>query len=145
MDIDATLIPELALWNFGKGISPDHWIFAEGRADHALGLCAMLWPGIRCVGPYIFREPVNMEHLRGWESGGCDRRQVETAMNAYFLENIFPHDPASPELKSVQVTRLVDIMMEMLRSKLAMAFPDRSFDVFVIDDGDDFAVSFHQA
>ena len=60
------LIPELALWNFGKGISPDDWIRGEGRADHALGLCAMLWPEISCVGPYILREPVNMEYLKGW-------------------------------------------------------------------------------
>ena len=66
-------------------------------------------------------------------------------MNAYQLEGIFPDDPTSSELKIAQVDCLAGVMVEMLWAKLTSAFPDCSFDVFVIDDGDDFCVSFHQA
>ncbi|WP_448663197.1 hypothetical protein ACG3SL_00525 [Sphingomonas sp. CJ20] len=144
MAITAKLIPELDLWNFCKGISPSDWIYGEGRADHALGFCAMLWPEVSIFERYVLREPINVEHLRGWENAGRDRTQIETAMNAYFLDNIFPGDVAQPELKEAQLARLAQNMVEMLTAKLTTRFPDRTFSAFVIDDGEDFAVSFHQ-
>ena len=104
----------------------------------------MLWPELVIFEHYVLRAPINIDHLRGWENGGRERQQIETAMNAYFLENIFPYDAAQSELKDQQVTHLAQMMVEMLTAKLNATFADRQFSVFLIDDGEDFAVSFHQ-
>lgn len=137
------LIPELALWNHGAGIAPDDWIFSEGRADHALGLCAMIWPELVLFDGYVLRGPLDIERLRGWESAGHSPQQVETAMNAYLLDGIFPNDQADEILKATQSEYLATIMVEMLSAKLARTFPERRFSTFVLS-GDDFGVSFHQ-
>lgn len=138
------LIPELALWNDGNGISPDAWIFIEGRADHALGFCSFLWPEFEVFENYVLRAPVDVERLRGWEnSGDRTRQQIETAMNAYLLDGMFPQDQTDPVLKQAQCDRLATVMAEMLVAKLLRDFPERRFSAFAMD-GYDFGVSFHQ-
>lgn len=137
------LIPELALWNDGKGIAPADWIFIEGRADHALGLCSLLWPELIQSESYVLRGPLDADRLRGWERAGHTHQQIEAAMNAFLLENIFPNDPTDTNLKDVQAGRFAAVMVDMLSAKLARDFPDRRFSVFVLE-GDDFGVSFHQ-
>lgn len=138
------LIPELALWNNGNGISPDAWIFIEGRADHALGFCSFLWPEFETFENYVLRAPVDVERLRGWEnSRDLTRQQIETAMNAYLLDGVFPQDQADAVLKQAQCERLATIMAEMLAAKLSRDFPERRFSAFAMD-GCDFGVSFHQ-
>ena len=144
MESIAKLIPDLGLWNFGNGISPSDWIFAEGRADQALSFCELLWPEISSFESYVLREPINMDNLRGWENGGRNRQQTELGMNAYLIEDIFPQDSTAVELKGKQIACLANFMVEMLTAKLAITFPDRSFSVVVIDDDDDFGVSFYQ-
>ncbi len=84
-----------------------------------------------------------MERLRGWESGGCTHQQIETAMNAFLFDGIFPDDPTEDSLKDSQSERFATIMADMLSAKLVRDFPERRFSVFVMD-GDDFGVSFHQ-
>lgn len=138
------LIPELGLWNNGNGISPDAWIYIEGRADHALGFCAMFWPEFVEFEGYVLRAPLDIERLRGWErSGDLSRQQIETAMNAYLLDEIFPQDAADEALKDAQCEHLVAIMANMLDAKLARDFPQRRFSAFAMSD-EDFGVSFHQ-
>lgn len=137
------LIPELALWNKGRGIAPDDWIFIEGRADHSLGLCSLLWPEFVQFEDYVLRGPLDVERLRGWEGGGHTRKQIETAMNAFLLEGAFPNDPTDASLKEAQSERLATIMADMLAAKLARDFPGHRFVAFVLG-GDDFGVSFHQ-
>lgn len=137
------LIPELAHWNHGAGIAPADWIFGVGRADHALALCAMLWPELVLFDNYVLRGPVDVERLRGWERAGHSTQQVETAMNAYLLDGIFPDDPTDEILKDTQSEYLATIMADMLAAKLAHGFPSRRFSTFVLR-GEDFGVSFHQ-
>ena len=137
------LIPELALWNNGRGIAPDHWIFIEGQADHSLGFCALLWPDFVQFEGYVLRGPLDVARLRGWEGGGYKREQIETAMNVFLLEGIFPNDPTVSSLKEIQSERLATIMADMLAAKLARDFPEHRFATFVLN-GDDFGVSFHQ-
>ena len=138
------LIPELALWNNGKGISPDAWIYIEGRADHALGFCTLLWPEFEEFEGYVLRSPLDIERLRGWErNGDRSRQQIETAMNAYLLDGLFPQDSAEDDLKSAQCEHLVAVMADMLSAKLARDYPSRQFEAFALSGGD-FGVSFHQ-
>jgi hypothetical protein len=138
------LIPELARWNHGKGIAPDDWIFIEGRADHALGFCSLLWPEFVEFEDYVLRVPVDVERLRAWErAGDRSRRQIETAMNAYLLDGAFPQDRADESLKNAQSECLATIMADILSAKLARGFPHRRFSTFVLR-GEDLGVSFHQ-
>lgn len=137
------LIPELAMWNNGKGIAPSDWIFIEGRADHALGYTSLLWPEFVEFEGYVLRGPLDVARLRGWEADGRTRQQVETAMNAFLLEGVFPQDETDAALKDQQCERLAAIMADMLGAKLAREFPGRRFAAFVMS-GYDFGVSFHQ-
>lgn len=140
----ADLIPELGRWNNGQGISPDNWIGIEGRADHALAFCTLLWPEIVEFEGYVLRGPLDIERLRAWEHrGDLSRQQIETAMNAYLLDEVFPQDMADAALKSAQCDRLLTIMADMLEAKLTRDFPERVFSAFRLS-GDDFGVSFHQ-
>ena len=143
MDI-ADLIPELAQWNGGAGIFSDEWIFIEGRADHSLALGAMVWPEFVEFEGYVLRGPLNVKQLRDWQNKGeMNRQQIETAMNAYLLDGIFPQDQTDLPLKNAQCERLASVMADMLAAKLVRDFPERLFSVFVMH-GDDFGVSFHQ-
>lgn len=137
------LLPELRAWNSGAGIAPNDWIYIAGRADHALGYCALMWPNLVAFEGYVLLAPLNVELLRIWERAGHARPQIETAMNAYLFDHIFPDDPTKPELKSAQLGRLALIMVDMLAAKLKREFPQQNFEAFVLDE-DDFGVSFHQ-
>ena len=138
------LLPDLQRWNAGAGISPDDWIYIEGRADHALGFCSLFWPDFVQFEGYILRAPLDVERLRGWEcDGNYSRQQIETAMNAFFFEYMFPDDNTEPDLKGAQLTRLANIMSDMLVAKLKREFPDRDFAAIVLE-GVDFGLSFHQ-
>jgi hypothetical protein len=137
------LIPELAEWNNGQGSAPSDWIWIEGRADHALGFCSLLWPEIVLFEGYVLRGPLDAARLRGWESQGHTRQQIETAMNAFLLEDVFPNDPTEGQLKEMQTDQLGKTMAAMLQAKLAYDFPERRFSTFTLA-GEDFGVSFHQ-
>lgn len=137
------VLPDLRKWNAGAGISPEDWIYIEGRADHALGFCSLFWPEFAEVDEYILRAPVDVERLRSWERAGLSRQQVETAMNAVLYDHMFPDDETEPSVKSAQLKRLATIMSDMLMTKLNRDFPDRRFSAIVLE-GADFGLSFHQ-
>ena len=115
-----------------------------GRADHALGYCSLLWPDFVVFEGYVLRVPTDIDRLRGWENGGRSRSQVETAMNVFFLENAFSDERKDGGLYDAQMTHLAAMMVDMLDAKLRRDFPDKSFSAFVIDEDEDFGVSFHQ-
>jgi hypothetical protein len=140
---DAELLPRLQEWNEGAGISPEGWIFIEGRADHALGFCSMFWPEFVQFEDYVLRAPLDIDRLRSWEAAGHSRQAAEIAMNAFLFDYIFPDDHTAPALKSAQLGRLATIMCDMLAAKLKCEFPERDFSAFALE-GDDFGVSFHQ-
>lgn len=137
------LLPELRKWNEGAGISPDDWIYIEGRADHALGFCSLFWPEFVQFDGYVLRAPLDVERLRSWESAGHSRQQIETAMNAFLFDFMFSDDNTERELKSAQLRRLATIMADMLGAKLRREFPEFGFVTFVLE-GADFGLSFHQ-
>jgi hypothetical protein len=137
------LLPELSLWNEGAGIAPDAWIFIEGQADHALGFCSFLWPELTRFEGYVLRTPLDVARLRGWEKQGHTRQQIETAMNAFLLDGVFPLDATDAALKQARSERMAAIMADMLAAKLARDFPECRFAAFTLS-GYDFGVSFHQ-
>jgi hypothetical protein len=116
-----------------------------GRADHALAYSSLLWPDFVAFEGYILRDPVDVTRLRGWESASLNRQEIETLMNFEPMDWIFQVDPTPAKLKEAQLTRLAEIMADILLAKLRRDFPDRLFLAFVINNTEDFGVSFHQA
>jgi len=103
-----------------------------------------MWPEFIEFEGYVLRAPLDAERLRGWERrGGITRQQIESAMNAYLLDGMFPQDQTDDALKSEQCDKLARVMADMLEAKLTRDFPDRRFSVFALEGGD-FGVSFHQ-
>lgn len=137
------LLPELRKWNGGAGISPEDWIYLEGRADHALGFCSFFWPELVAFEGYVLRAPLDVDRLRRWEAAGVSRQQVEIAMNALLFDDMFPDDETDAVLKSAQLTRLAEIMSDMLAAKLKLGFPELTFTTAVLQE-DDFGLSFYQ-
>ena len=144
MPIPKELLPELQEWKGGSSVPAEDWIWMTGRADHALGYCSLLWPDFVVFEGYVLRVPTDIDRLRGWENGGRSRSQVETAMNVFFLENAFSDERKDGGLYDAQMTHLAAMMVDMLDAKLRRDFPDKSFSAFVIDEDEDFGVSFHQ-
>jgi hypothetical protein len=145
MTIRSDLLPELTTWNGGSGINAEDWILSIGRTSDALGYAALFWPDFVALEAFVLRGPVNVERLREWQTTDATAQQIEAAMNMLFLENVFPEDDASEHLREARVSHLAAQMAEMLSAKLEREFPDRKFSVLVIDDEDDFGVTFHQA
>ncbi len=52
------LIPELARWNNGKGISVDLWINGIGSFEHAIAYGQLFWPEFIEFDGCIFRKHV---------------------------------------------------------------------------------------
>lgn len=68
----ADLIPELKLWNEGKGIDLNAFADAVGRYDHAIAYATLFWPDFVVHDDCVFRnqpDPANylnwMEELKG--------------------------------------------------------------------------------
>ncbi|MET4899034.1 hypothetical protein RN629_18265, partial [Sphingomonadaceae bacterium jetA1] len=97
-------------------------------AKVVIAFCTLLWPEIVEFEGYVLRGPLDIERLRAWEHhGDLSRQQIETAMNAYLLDEVFPQDTADAALKSAQCDRLLTIMADMLEAKLTRDFPERVF------------------
>jgi hypothetical protein len=144
MALPKNLLPELALWNGGAGIALDDWIYCVGRSDHALGYFALAWPEFEVFEGYVLRGPLDIERLRGWENASLERKQIEICMNMSALELAFPDEDADAQLKAARLKTFAVIISEIWGAKLRRDFPERSFSVVVIDNEDDFGVSFHQ-
>lgn len=84
----------------------------------------MIWPEFAEFERYVLRRPLNVEQLRDWQkTGEMSHQQIETAMNAYLLEGIFPQDQTNMPLKKAQCERLASVMADILAAKLVRDFP----------------------
>jgi hypothetical protein len=144
MIVPKHLLPSLADWNDGRGVIPLDWIWTVGRAEHALGYCALFWPDFEIVDDFVIRTPFSADNLQGWRITGQSRRLIENAMNLCSLEGAFPDVEEHGDLYEAQLRHLGGVMADMWSAKLLRDFPDRKFAVHVVDDDDDFGVTFHQ-
>jgi hypothetical protein len=100
------------------------WLdFQRGPGRPRIGLCSFLWPNFEVFGDYVLRAPVDVERLRGWEKvSDISRGDIETAMNAYLLDDVFPQDQTNGELKQAQCERLAGIMAKCSRRSWLVSF-----------------------
>jgi hypothetical protein len=147
-EIDA-LIPDLRLWNDGRGISPLDWLFTEPRMDLPVAYSGLFWPRFVAVGPYILREGFNPKTLSSWEEAEKPRHAIEAAMNVIDTYDLLvPVGGEWSELAERQAIYLGRILADIHRVKLARDFPDKPINVEFWDgtrhQGGDISLSFWQ-
>lgn len=135
-DKDMILIPELASWNNGAGISLKEWISAVGRFDHALGYATIFWPKFfRCDSCILRVIPDDAVFQQWMKSMAGDCARVEAMLNHLHLIDLFTgldYPPSGPLL-----LRLGQILKEMWSCKLAQDFPDKFFEIHLTSGGEE--------
>jgi hypothetical protein len=128
------LIPHLAEWNTGSGISAQAWIGCIGRFDHAVGYATLFWPDFVVHEDCIFLDAPEPEHFDRWmRDCGGDKTEVETVVNHRHIVDIFTNSEFAPTAEMVVHVR--QLLKEMWSSKLQRDFPDRRFRIEFYGDG----------
>ena len=143
---ESKLIPELADWNGGTGITLEAWISGVGRFDHALGYSSIFWPSFIEYESCVFRTVPDREAYQQWmKSTGGDRTKVEAAMNHMHLIDLFTGSEYQPN--RALLLRLGQIMKEAWSCKLARDFPTKRFETPFFSDAEnltDLELTFYQ-
>jgi hypothetical protein len=140
----AALIPELQTWNDGSGISPEDWLSGVARSDEAVAYTALFWPELVIHKDYVLRHDFSLKNLDTNEAAGSTRQQIEAMLNYTSLEHFFRGDGEVEAVADERARYVGTIMVDMLDAKLRRDMPDRQFRIELIDDDDDFAVTFCQ-
>ena len=143
----AKLIPELATWNNGGGISVEDWVGCSGSFELAVGYSRLFWPDFVEHEGCVFFADFSRESYRGCRAQ-CkgDRRSLETIMNHRHVFDYFSHTGGATT--EAQVLHLGRVLRDIWQTKLARDFPDRAFVVSFpegpFEDLLDYEVTFYQ-
>ena len=138
------LLPELRQWNKGRSVSPLNYVYAIARSSDALAYCALFWPQFVRFEGYVLREDFSLETLRSWEAAGrYSRKSIEAAVNYLGLGDLFACEEET-DLVYQRIVKLGEVLSEAYRAKLALDFPDTAFDVTVIVEEGEYALTFSQ-
>lgn len=149
IDEVSALIPELALWNDGRGISVSDWLYTEPKLDLPVAYATLFWPRFVAIGPYVLREDFDSKNLSLWEQAEKRRSGIEATMNViYPYELLVPVGGEWSKVAERQAIYLGGVLADIHRVKLARDFPDKRFVVEFWDgtqpEGDDISLSFWQ-
>jgi hypothetical protein len=141
------LIPELRLWNDGKGIAAEEWIGCIGNYPLAIGYSLLFWPRFVRSDEYVLRQGFSEGALRGFEQqAGSSRSSIEWVMNHIHLIDIHCNEENVGE---AQLRYLGRVLKKIHEVKLRADFPDLRFTVEFNDepglDPVDYQMSFWQA
>jgi hypothetical protein len=122
--LPSSMIPELAAWNNGEGISLDNWIACEGSFKFAVGYSTLYWPKFILFEDYILQENFTVESVRGFEKqSNGDKRSVECILNHLHIADT--HHPFCEDISADKIVFLGQILKEIWEAKLRWQFPDR--------------------
>lgn len=145
MDQLTDLLPELRDWNSGEGITPLDYVYSIATSDSALAYSDLFWPRFVEFEGYILRDGFNLENLRSWEKqDGPTRRNIEAAVNYLGIGDLFANEE-NTELLYRRVVRLGDVLSQMYTAKLRQDFPNRQFEVSLLVDEHEYALTFFQS
>lgn len=142
------LIPEIQLWNEGRGIDAESWVHGEGNYELAVGYSLLFWPRLIEFEGYVLRASRFEEsNLRDWERAtGGDKRAIEAVINHEHLLDI--HGNNGSEATEVQLRYLGRILKETIGAKLKIDYPNRQFEVAFNDEPNlalpDYEITFWQ-
>jgi hypothetical protein len=146
---ERSLVPELASWDEGKGVSLDVWASGSVTPEGLIAASRVLWPELVEHEGCVFRaEQFSVPNYEAWlKSTQGNRGAVERVVNHVHILDLF--GGGAPELSYAQVVYLELTIAELLRAKLALEFPGRHFTVSIAstteqDDLMDHEVTFWQ-
>jgi hypothetical protein len=130
------LIPELPLWNNGKGISLGAWTSCIARYDHAIGYATLFWPDFVLYDDCVFLYEPDPEIYQEWMTG-CkgDKSEVERVMNHRHITDMFINSEIEPTKEIIM--HLGRLLKDMWQCRLQRDFPERCIKVELFDDGND--------
>ncbi len=141
---DDDLIPDAKLWNNGRGVDPESWIWMTGNYDLAVGYSFVFWPEFVVIDDYVLRQGSTEANLREWEKTGHSRKGIEAVINHIHIADIHSDMPTS----EAQLRHLGRVLKAIYQLKLSVDFPDRAFEVHFNDEpglGDiDYELTFFQ-
>ncbi len=144
MAIPTDLLPELTAWDHGKGVDPLSYLYTIAKSDAAVVYSSLFWPTFVVFDGYVIRDDVSVQLVRDWKKGSAaTRQQVEAAVNYLGIGDLFMNEEPS-ELLEQRIAFLGQAVAEIYKAKLARDFPERRFIVSVIDEEDEYAVTFCQ-
>jgi hypothetical protein len=119
------LIPELSLWNDGKGADIDVWLSSIADFEHAIAYAELFWPEFIELDGCVFHHRVNEEYYRNWLNT-CDgnKTSVETVINHVHILDCFPNAKKAPTRE--QIIHLGRKLKEIWQAKLTRDFPDKT-------------------
>ena len=126
------LIPEMAAWNNGDGISVDGWLSCSGSLELAIAFSTLFWPRFAVFDGCVLFEGFSTDSFTGFmQQTKADRADVESVMNNCHLMDLF--SPATgagvAEPSSEQLEYLGSVLQDAWETKLSRDFPDRKFTV----------------
>jgi hypothetical protein len=131
----AELIPDLRLWNNGKGIDIESWIGCEGDHKHLVGYARLLWPDFVEHDGCILRggavDEKNYQAFLTRNKG--DKCAVEGVMNHLHIVDLFSRSHHESPSRDV-VIYLGRLMKEIWQTKLNRDFPGRKITVHISED-----------
>jgi len=146
------LIPELRAWNDGGGVNLLSWLNSVAQSDVAIGYAELFWPRFVVFERYVLRRDFSLENLRGWETApDINRRDIEWFVNCLDVGSLFFRgftgefaEGADHDLLDQRVLYIRDVLKATYTAKLKLDFPDRAFEVVMIEDEDEIAMTFCQ-
>lgn len=122
------LIPELSLWNDGRGIGVEEWLSSAGSFELAIAYASLFWPDVVEHDGCVLRGSVDSEAYKRWKGAvGDDKTEVEKAMNHKHIADI-----CTGQHNRQQLLYLGNRLAEMWRSCLNGKLP--SHNIVVIFD-----------
>lgn len=135
------LIPDLAKWNNGNGVSIAAWINGMGDYERAIGYSILFWPKFVEVEGCVFRADV--EQIDKWlKAYDGDRRTIEATANHIHLDDLHYGDAEGKTPERLQY--LASVLKEIYSCKLKRDFPQKFFRVEVGGDPAAPVLTFYQ-
>jgi len=125
---DTDLIPEIADWNDGRGISVESWVSCVGNFELAIGFLRLFWPTFEerdgCLLRAGYSEQCYQEFLK--HTNG-DRTAIEAVLNHVHITDLFCDPKLNPT--EDQVVHIGRLLKKMWTAKLAHEFPSLNVSV----------------
>jgi len=137
------LIPELAEWNNGDEIDIENWIDCIGNFKHAIAYSTIFWPDFIEFEDCVFKaQHFNEANVLNWlKHTSGDKQATEKVVNHLHLDDLFPN---AEDTTDEQEEYLANIIKEMWEMKLERDFPNRNFEVILINDEFELQITFYQ-
>ena len=135
------LIPELQLWNNGRGIDIGGYLACMGNFELAIAFANFFWPAFfehdGCILRSDLRTAREFEIYEQWKvSTKNNKTAIESVMNHVHILDIFPNVETPPTRE--QILYVGRILNDMWTAKLHKDFPNRNVIIDFTDDcGDD--------